>query len=114
MTDYSSGWYLPLHDFKSFKGFSMKLLLAAPILLAVFAMSGCYEQQPDVVVTPAAVAVPGPAGATGATGATGDQGYTGAQGVEGEQGAQGAQGYQGYDGTDGADGADADPDPKPE
>jgi hypothetical protein len=101
-----------------YKDFSMKLLLATPILLAVFAMSGCYEQEPDVVVAPATVS--GPAGATGATGATGDQGnqgYTGAQGVEGEQGVQGNQGnqgYQGYDGTDGTDGADADPDPKPE
>jgi hypothetical protein len=114
--DRTGGLYLPHRDFKTSKGFTMKLLLAIPVLLAMSGLSACYEQQPDVVVAPAAVAVPGPAGATGATGEQGTQGATGEQGAMGDQGNQGVegdQGVQGNQGNDGADGADGDP-PKPE
>jgi hypothetical protein len=77
--------------FKQSKGIKMKYSTAFAAALMALALTAC--EKPTTVVTPAVIAVPGPAGpagATGDTGATGSTGSTGSTGATGEAGKGGS------------------------
>ena len=80
---------------------ALKAAFIGMVTVPVLLLSAC--NRPTEVVTPAVIAVPGPAGATGATGNTGNTGSTGMTGNTGGTGATGASGSTGATGKTGGD-----------